>query len=210
MSRTGIYVGVSGNIGTGKTILTKVLSERLGWEAFFEPVLANPYLDDFYADMTRYSFHLQIYFLSQRFQAMQRCLLSGRSFLQDRTLYEDGEVFAPTLRDLGMLTGRDYENYRALYETLLSTVRAPDRILHLTAPIEILLERIRRRDRAYERHVDAEYLRMLERRYDEWCGRIGRTVPIRRLDTSRLDLEGRDRSLGDLVSELASWAEVRR
>lgn len=208
MTRSGIYVGISGNIGAGKTILTRVLSERLGWEAFYEPVLSNPYLEDFYADMRRYSFHLQVYFLSQRFQAMQRCFLSGRSFLQDRTLYEDGEVFAPTLRDCGMLDERDYQNYRALYETLLSTVRPPDRLLHLTAPIDVLLDRIRRRDRAYERHVDGDYLRMLEKRYDDWCERIGRTVPVRRIDTSRLDLEGRDRSLGDLVAELASWAEV--
>ncbi len=122
---------------------------------------------------------------------MQDCLSASRSLIQDRTLYEDGEIFAPTLRDLGMLTERDYQNYRALYETLLSTVRPPDMILLLTAPTEVLLERIRRRDRAFERHVDAAYLERLERRYEDWAGRISEKVPVRRIDTSRLDLEGR-------------------
>ncbi|MBD3163566.1 MAG: hypothetical protein GF328_15795, partial [Candidatus Latescibacteria bacterium] len=148
-SKRAFYVGVSGNIGAGKTRLTQVLSERLGWEAFYEPVVDNPYLEDFYADMGRYSFHLQVFFLSERFKAMQRCLAAEAPLLQDRTLYEDGEIFAPTLHELGMLSARDYANYRALYETLLTTVPPPDRILHLSAPPEVLLERIRARDRAY-------------------------------------------------------------
>ncbi len=206
MSGAGYYVGITGNIGAGKTMLTRTLSERLGWEAFYEPVIANPYLEDFYGDMNRWAFHLQIFFLSERFRAMQRCLQAGRSFLQDRTLYEDGEVFAPTLRDIGMLSERDYRNYRALFETLLSTVRPPDRILHLTAPTEVLLERIRRRDRPYERHIDAVYLEMLERRYDDWIARIGQTVPVRRIDTSRLDLDAQDGDLARLIDDLTRWA----
>jgi len=206
----GFYVGISGNIGTGKTRLTRVLSGRLGWQAFYEPVTANPYLEDFYADMKRYAFHLQIFFLAQRFQAMQRCLSTGESFLQDRTLYEDGEVFAPTLRDLGMLSERDYGNYRSLFDTLLSTVRPPDRILHLSAPIEVLLQRIRRRDRPYERHVDEAYLGMLERRYDDWITRISSVVPVRCIDTSQLDLEERDGTLEGLMGELTAWAQERR
>ena len=210
MTARGFYVGISGNIGTGKTRLTRVLSERLGWQAFYEPVTVNPYLEDFYADMKRYAFHLQIFFLAQRFQAMQRCLSAGQSFLQDRTLYEDGEVFAPTLRDLGMLSDRDYGNYRSLFDTLLSTVRPPDRILHLSAPTEVLLQRIRRRDRPYERHVDAAYLGMLERRYDDWITRISSVVPVRRIDTSQLDLEERDGTLDGLIEELTAWAQERR
>ena len=200
-----VYVGVTGNIGVGKTRLTRVLSERLGWEAFYEPVVANPYLEDFYADMKRYSFHLQVFFLSERFRVMQRCLASGRSLLQDRTLYEDGEVFAPTLHELGMLSDRDYENYRALYETLLTTVPPPDRILHLEAPIPVLCERIRLRDRRFERHIDAAYLERLERRYEAWIDRISKRVPVRRIDTSELDLEGRDGALDRLVAELVGW-----
>lgn len=205
-SGRGIYVGICGNIGVGKTRLTRVLSERLGWEAFYEPVIANPYLEDFYADMARYAFHLQVFFLSERFRAMQTCVAAGRSLIQDRTLYEDGEIFAPTLRDLGMLSDRDYQNYRALYETLLTTVRPPDLILLLTAPTDVLLERIRRRDRPYERHVDAAYLERLERRYEEWGSKIEQTVPVRRIDTSKLDLEKGDGSLERIVADLTAWA----
>ena len=202
MNASPYFIGITGNIGAGKTRLTEVLSEKLGWEAFYEPVVANPYLKDFYADMARYAFHLQIFFLSQRFRAMQHRLSAGRPLIQDRTLYEDGEVFAPTLYELGMLTDRDFENYHALYEALLSTVRPPDRILHLTAPPEVLLERIRRRDRAYERHIDAAYLERLERRYDNWIARIEGTIPVRRIDTSALDLSGSDGALGSLIRDL--------
>lgn len=211
MTGTAVYVGISGNIGVGKSQLTRVLSERLDWDAYYEPVIDNPYLEDFYADMKRYSFHLQIFFLSARFRAMQDCLSAARSLIQDRTLHEDGEIFAPTLRDLGMLSERDYENYRALYETLLSTVRPPDKILFLTAPTEVLLERIRRRDRPFERHIDAEYLGRLDRRYEDWIRRISASVPVLRVDTSNLDLEGRGGELDRLVGELAQWARsVRR
>ncbi len=202
----GFYVGISGNIGAGKTRLTRVLSERLGWDAFYEPVIANPYLEDFYADMSRYSFHLQVFFLSERFRAMQTCLSAGRPLIQDRTLYEDGEIFAPTLRDLGMLSSRDYENYRALYETLLSTVAPPDRILLLTAPVDILLDRIRLRERPYERHIDAAYLDRLDRRYEDWTARISERVPVRRIDTSKLALDGSGGELSRLIDDLASWA----
>jgi deoxyadenosine/deoxycytidine kinase len=207
MTGTPVYVGISGNIGVGKSQLTRVLSERLGWDAYYEPVIDNPYLEDFYADMKRYSFHLQIFFLSARFRAMQDCLSASRSLIQDRTLHEDGEIFAPTLRDLGMLTDRDYENYRALYETLLSTVRPPDKILLLTAPTEVLLERIHRRDRPYERHVDAAYLERLDRRYQDWARRISATVPVLRVDTSNLDLESRGGELDRLVGDLEEWAQ---
>ena len=210
MSDSGVYVGITGNIGVGKTRLTRVLCERLDWEAFYEPVVENPYLEDFYADMKRYSFHLQIFFLSERFRAMQQCLASGKSLLQDRTLYEDGEIFAPTLHELGMLSKRDYENYRALYETLLTTVPPPDRILHLSAPIDVLLNRIERRDRAYERHVDASYLERLEGRYEAWVEQISKKVPVRRIDTSKLDLDGKDGQLTRLVEELASWTRGKR
>ncbi len=207
MSRSGFYVGISGNIGVGKTQLTRALSEHLGWRAYYEPVIENPYLEDFYADMARYAFHLQVFFLSERFRAMQECSAAGEPLLQDRTLYEDGEIFAPTLHELGMLSDRDYENYRSLYQALLSTVPPPDRILHLSTPIDLLLERIRRRDRPYERHVDAPYLKRLEKRYEDWIGRISATVVIRRIDTSELDLGNRDGRLGDLVSELSRWAK---
>ena len=210
MTETAVYIGISGNIGVGKSQLTRVLSERLGWDAYYEPVIENPYLEDFYADMARYSFHLQVFFLSERFRAMQACLSASRSLIQDRTLYEDGEIFAPTLRDLGMLTERDYRNYRALYETLLSTVRPPDRILLLTAPTAVLLERIRRRDRSFERHVDAPYLERLDRRYRDWAERISRSTSVQTIDTSRLDLEGRDGELDRLVGDLAAWAKGAR
>jgi deoxyadenosine/deoxycytidine kinase len=210
MSGRSLYIGISGNIGTGKTRLTKVLSEKLGWDAYYEPVVANPYLEDFYADMARYAFHLQIFFLSERFRVMQGCLSSGRPLIQDRTLYEDGEIFAPTLHEIGMLSDRDFANYKALYETLLSTVPPPDRILLLSAPPDVLLDRIARRARSYEAHVDATYLGRLEGRYRAWVEKMETAVPVLRIDTSRLDLEGRDGSLGRLLDELASWASEGR
>lgn len=200
-----IALGISGNIGAGKTRLTRLLSEILGWRAYYEPVVANPYLEDFYADMQRYSFHLQIFFLSERFRVMHACAEAGEPLIQDRTLYEDGEVFAPTLRDLGMLTERDYQNYRALYETLLATVQPPRRILLLSAPSDVLLARIRKRNRPYEHHVDAAYLAMLERRYQDWASRMEGLTPVRRIDTSLLDLDGPGDVWGPFMDDLVGW-----
>src|SRR5262249_24050980 len=129
----GYFLAVAGNIGVGKTELTLRLSEELGWAAYFEPVIQNPYLDPFYENMPRWSFHLQIYFLSERFKAQQQIGQSAIPFIQDRTIYEDAEIFARTLHEQGSMTGVDYQNYTALFHILASFLRKPDLILYLKA-----------------------------------------------------------------------------
>src|SRR2546426_7023782 len=137
----GYFLAIAGNIGVGKTELTLRLSEELGWAAYFEPVVQNPYLDPFYENMQRWSFHLQIYFLSERFKAQVEIGRSPIPFIQDRTIYEDAEIFARTLHDQGSMTGVDYQNYVSLFQILVSFLRRPDLVLYLRASPEVLMER---------------------------------------------------------------------
>jgi deoxyadenosine/deoxycytidine kinase len=146
----GYFLAVAGNIGVGKTELTVRLSEELGWAAYFEPVIQNPYLDAFYDNMARWSFHLQIYFLSERFKAQVEISRSQQPFIQDRTIYEDAEIFARTLHDQGSMTGVDYENYVALFHVLMGYLRKPDVILYLRASPTELMSRIAKRGRPSE------------------------------------------------------------
>src|SRR3989454_10098766 len=137
----GYFLAVAGTIGVGKTELTNRLSEELGWAAYFEPVIQNPYLDSFYENMPRWSFHLQIYFLSERFKAQVEIGKSPVPFIQDRTIYEDAEIFARTLHDQGSMTDVDFENYVSLFQILVSFLRRPDLVLYLRASPEVLMER---------------------------------------------------------------------
>ena len=182
------FLGIAGNIGAGKTLLTRELSGRTNWHAYYEPVIDNPYLDDFYANMDRWSFHLQIFFLSKRFQAQKRMLEAGISFIQDRTIYEDAEVFAHTLNRLGHLCDRDYANYKALFDTMLEFIRPPDLIIFLKAKPESLLERIRNRGRESEKSITLDYLRILDDAYEEWFARAKRMTSVHVLDTDVINL----------------------
>src|SRR5207344_2703198 len=146
----GYFLAIAGNIGVGKTELTNRLSAELGWLAYYEPVIQNPYLDAFYADMRRWSFHLQIYFLSERFKAQVEISKSSLPFIQDRTIYEDAEIFARTLHEQGSMSDVDYENYAALFGVLMGYLRPPDLILYLRASPETLMSRIARRGRESE------------------------------------------------------------
>ena len=162
------FVAVAGNIGVGKSTLVDLLSLRLGWEPFFEPVTENPYLADFYADMNAWSFHSQIFFLTHRLRSHYELSRHPSSVVQDRSVYEDAEIFAQNLYLQGHIQTRDYETYRELYETTLRFLPPPDLVVYLRASVSTLLNRISNRGRDYERTITAEYLHGLNNLYETW------------------------------------------
>ena len=168
MDAKKLYVAIAGNIGVGKTTLTRLLSEKLAWKPYYEKVINNPYLPDFYNDMSRWSFHLQVYFLSSRFRNQKEINEWPSSCIQDRSIYEDVEIFARTLYKQGYMSQRDYDNYRDLFSIMVSYLRKPDLIIYLKAPIEKLVKHIRKRGRDYETHIDEAYLAALNDAYDAW------------------------------------------
>jgi deoxyadenosine/deoxycytidine kinase len=169
-----LYVAIAGNIGVGKTTLTRMLSDKFGWKAYFEKVIDNPYLSDFYSDMKRWSFHLQVYFLSHRFKSQKEITLWPDSCIQDRSIYEDVEIFAYTLHQQGNMSDRDYQNYQNLFAIMVEHLRKPDIILYLKADIDHLLKHIRKRGRDYEQTIDSDYLLQLNDAYDAWIERAGK------------------------------------
>jgi deoxyadenosine/deoxycytidine kinase len=198
----GYFLAIAGNIGVGKTELTTRLSQELGWEAYFEPVIQNPYLDMFYADMSRWSFHLQIYFLSERFKAQVEIGRSAVPFIQDRTIYEDAEIFARTLHEQGSMTGVDYLNYTALFHVLMSYLRKPDVILYLKASPESLMRRIARRGRPSEQGIGIDYIRRLNLAYDDWMRRARAEMEVLEIDTDAVPLQGETPAFRQLVLDL--------
>lgn len=198
----GYFLAVAGNIGVGKTELTNRLSEELGWAAYYEPVVQNPYLDSFYQNMPRWSFHLQIYFLSERFKAQVEISKSPIPFIQDRTIYEDAEIFARTLRDQGSMTQVDFENYDALFRILVSFLRKPDLILYLRANPQTLMERIARRGRPSEQNITVDYIARLNRAYDDWMKRARAETEVLEIDTDHVPLQGETPAFRRLVEDL--------
>ena len=162
------FIGLAGNIGVGKTTFTKTMSERCGWKPFYESVSDNPYLNDFYKDMKRWSFNLQIYFLHKRFETHKVMNNLDHGAIQDRTIYEDAEIFAKHLHELGNISDRDYENYSGLFSVMVSYLKKPDLIVYLRASTDILLSRIEKRGRDYEGSISPEYLHSLNISYDQW------------------------------------------
>jgi len=163
-----MHVAIAGNIGAGKTTLTEMLSKHYGWEPHYEDVLKNPYLDDFYERMERWSFNLQIYFLNSRFNQMIECSQNKKDTIQDRTIYEDAFIFAPNLQAMGLMTNRDYENYKSIFNTLNSFVKDPDLLIYLRSGIPNLVDQIHKRGRDYENTISIEYLSRLNERYEAW------------------------------------------
>lgn len=198
----GCFLAIAGNIGVGKTELTTRLSAGLGWMAYYEPVIQNPYLDDFYADMSRWSFHLQIYFLSERFKAQVQIGSSALPFIQDRTIYEDAEIFARTLHDQGSMTDVDYRNYTSLFHVLVSFLRKPDLIIYLKASPDVLMERIARRGRASEQSISRDYIARLNRAYDDWMRRARAEGEVLEIDTDTVRLQGETPAFNQLVKDL--------
>lgn len=163
-----IFIAIAGNIGTGKTTLTNMLSRRFGWEAHFEVVADNPYLADFYKDMARWSFPLQIFFLNHRFGAHQRVTQGANSAIQDRSIYEDANIFARNLYEQGMMEERDYKNYLELYHSMTSFLTPPDLVVYLRKSLPRLKEQITLRGRDYEKNIPDDYLMNLNRYYNDW------------------------------------------
>ncbi len=193
------YVVLSGNIGVGKTTLVELLSRRLGWEPYYEPVAENPYLEDFYGDMPRWAFHSQVFFLAHRARSHGELLGAGRPAVQDRSFYEDAEVFARSLHVRGAIDDRDWETYLGLYRTLTSLLAPPDLVVYLRASVPTLRRRIARRGRAFEARVSDDYLEGLNSLYETWIGGM-EVAPVLEVDSDRLDFVEDSADLDEIVS----------
>ena len=164
-----MHIAIAGNIGAGKTTLTRLLAKHYKWDAHFESVEENPYLDDFYNEMARWSFNLQIYFLNSRFRQILEIRESGKDIIQDRTIYEDAYIFAPNLHAMGLMTNRDFENYKSLFDLMESVVEGPDLLIYLRSSIPNLVAQIHKRGREYENTISIDYLSRLNERYEAWA-----------------------------------------
>lgn len=179
------YIAIAGNIGAGKSSLTQLLGKRFSWKTYYESVDDNPYLSDFYDDMRRWSFNLQIYFLSSRFQHQKKLANLEHSLIQDRTIYEDVEIFAKNLHEMGLMSDRDYKNYCALFKEMVAYLQAPDLLIYLRAEVPTLVRQIQQRGRDYENTIRIEYLERLNRLYEEWIEKYEHEKLI--IDTDDLD-----------------------
>jgi len=192
------FIAVAGNIGVGKSTLVQMLCERLGWQPFYEPVTENPYLSDFYKDMKAWGFQSQIFFLSHRLRMHHDLLEYPGSVIQDRSVYEDAEIFAHNLFLQGYLQERDYETYRALYQTLCELLPPPDLVIYLRASVPTLLQRIAQRDRDYERDISADYLGRLNMLYENWLANFT-LCPVLTVPADQLDYVAHSRHM-DLIT----------
>ncbi len=192
------FIAVAGNIGSGKSSLTGILSERFGWRPYFESVEDNPYLTDFYADMKRWSFNLQVYFLSNRFRSHKAITEGPESVILDRAIYEDAEIFARNLYDIGNMERRDYQNYVALYEVMTAYLRPPDLLIYLRANVETLVRQIALRGRDFEQTIRREYLEQLNRHYESWIERYTRG-PLLVIESDTVDFVNRKEDLEKVV-----------
>lgn len=196
-----MHIAIVGNIGAGKTTLTELLSKHLGWEAQFEAVDHNPYLEDFYNDMKRWSFNLQIYFLNSRFNQIKEIQQLQHNVIQDRTIYEDAYIFAENLNDMGLMTDRDYENYRAIFENMTSFIKAPDLLIYLKASIPTLVSNIQRRGRDYEAGIRLDYLSKLNDKYKKWIDNY-KEGKLLVLDKDNLDFSNNPEDLGIIIQSI--------
>ena len=195
------FIIVSGNIGCGKSSLTDLLSKRLGWKAYYEVVENNPYLEDFYGDMKKWSFQLQIFFLSKRFRHHQEILKNPASVVQDRSIYEDVDIFAKNLNQQGYMEGRDYENYQELFNIMTQFLTPPDLIVYLQASVPTLLKRISLRGRDYEKTISEEYLDQLNVLYEEWIENFN-ICPILNVPADDLDFVKRPEHLKLITNKI--------
>lgn len=196
-----MHVAIAGNIGAGKTTLTKLLAKHYRWEAQLEDVVDNPYLDDFYNQMERWSFNLQVYFLNSRFRQVMQIRESGKDIIQDRTIYEDSHIFAPNLHAMGLMPNRDFENYRALFELMESFVKGPDLLIYLRSSIPNLVKQIHSRGREYENSISIDYLSRLNERYEAWIHGYdkGKLLII---DVDNLDFVSNPEDLGTVITTI--------
>lgn len=196
-----MHLAVSGNIGSGKTTLTERLAKHYGWRAEFEAVDQNPYLPDFYEDMKRWAFHLQVYFLNSRYNQIRKIQESPISTIQDRTIYEDAYIFAANLYKSKLMTERDYYNYKSLFDSMISHVKAPDLLIYLKADIPKLVGQIEKRGRSYETAMRIDYLKNLNSHYEEWIGdyKEGKLLIV---DVNDLDFVDRPEDFSFIVEKI--------
>ncbi|OCK44033.1 deoxynucleoside kinase [Tenacibaculum soleae] len=196
-----MHVAIAGNIGAGKTTLTKLLAKHYNWDPHFESVDENPYLDDFYAEMERWSFNLQVFFLNSRFRQVLELRQSGKKIIQDRTIYEDAHIFAPNLHAMGLMTNRDYSNYSSLFELMENLVTPPDLLIYLRADISTLVGQIHKRGREYENSISIDYLSRLNERYEAWISQYtkGNLLVI---DVDNLDFVKNQEDLGSIIDKI--------
>ncbi|MBO4328377.1 MAG: deoxynucleoside kinase [Bacteroidales bacterium] len=195
-----MHIAIAGNIGSGKTTLTRLLAKHFGWTPHFEEVDHNPYLDSFYEDMQRWSFNIQIFFLNSRFRQVIEIRNSGKDVIQDRTIYEDAMIFAPNLYSMGLMESRDFENYKSLFELMTKFLQPPDLLIYLRASVPTLIRQIAKRNRDFEQSIRLDYLSNLNDRYEEWINgyKEGKLLII---ESDNLELENPE-DLGSIVEKI--------
>jgi len=196
-----MHIAVAGNIGSGKTTLTGMLAKHFAWEPQFEEVDDNPYLNDFYDDMQRWSFNLQVYFLNKRFNQIIDIRESGRSVIQDRTIYEDAEIFAPNLHAMGLMTTRDFNNYQDLFRLISQFLNPPDLLIYLRASVPTLVRNIQKRGRDYENSIRIDYLKRLNDRYENWITGYN-TGKLLIVDVDNINFPENPEDLGTIVNSI--------
>lgn len=196
-----MHIAIAGNIGSGKTTLTEKLSKHYNWEPQYEDVEHNPYLNDFYDEMQRWSFNLQIYYLNSRFNQIQDIKNSGKNIIQDRTIYEDAHIFAPNLHSMGLMTTRDFENYFSLFNLMESFISPPDLLIYLRASVPTLVNQIQNRGREYEETIRLDYLKRLNERYEAWISTYdkGKLLII---DSDNTNFLEEQEGLGEVISQI--------
>lgn len=199
------FFALAGNIGVGKTTWTCLLSNQFDWRPYYEKVVENPYLTDFYHDMERWSFHSQIFFLTQRFKAHLEIQRTTSTCIQDRTIFEDGEIFAWNLYKNNIMSEKDYQNYKDLYQTIIGSLRFPDLIIYLRASIWTLISRIRKRGRDYEKAINKEYLAQLNQAYEDWIKRYTKQHRVLIIDTDDLDIEKDTSRINEIVMKIGLY-----
>ena len=198
-----MHIAISGNIGSGKTTLTGLLSKHYGWDAHYENADSNPYLDDFYGDMRHWSFNLQIYFLNERFGQIQEIRNSGLTVVQDRTIYEDANIFAANLLMMGLMSVRDYTTYRSLFDKMMSFIQPPDLLIYLRASVPTLVQQIQKRGRPYESGIRLDYLSKLNERYEEWISEY-KTGKLLIVDVDEIQFDETPEDLRTVINRIDS------
>ena len=196
-----MHIAIAGNIGAGKTTLTKLLAKHYHWDPHFESVDENPYLDDFYSEMERWSFNLQVYFLNSRFRQILELRQTGKTIIQDRTIYEDAHIFAPNLHAMGLMTNRDYSNYSSLFELMENLVTPPDLLIYLRADISTLVGQIHKRGRDYESSISIDYLSRLNERYEAWISTYNKGKLLI-IEVDKLDFVDKPEDLGYIIDRI--------
>ncbi len=196
-----MHIAIAGNIGSGKTTLTSLLAKHFSWEPHYESVDDNPYLNSFYEDMRRWSFNLQIYFLNSRFRQIIKIRESGKKVIQDRTIYEDAHIFAPNLHEMNLMTKRDFDNYRDLFDLMSSFIQPPDLLVYLRASVPTLVSQIQKRGRDYEESIRLDYLKSLNERYETWIDGydIGKKLIV---NVDKMDFTGNPEDLGFVIDRI--------